>query len=145
MIKLEDPILKRVKDVIEHGGKAIGQQSFIDLCYGDTLTTVELIRAYCYDCMGFYEDGIIDCKNSKCPLYSKMPYAKVLRSSPVTTRGIKRIRNEVMYPVISRLSPITTKIAIERDLGKVHTGRVIAQKLKNKKYPQEITQKQVQP
>ena len=141
--KLEDPVLKRVKEVIEHGVKAIGQQSFIDLCYGDTLTTVELIKAYCYDCMGFYEDGISDCKNPRCPLYSKMPYAKSLRSSPMTTRGKKRIRNEIMYPMVSRLSPLTTKIAIERDLDKVHIGRTIAQKLKHKKYPQEITQKEI--
>jgi len=139
----EDLVLKRVKAVIEFGKKAVGQQSFIDLLYGDTLTTVKLIEAYCYDCTGFYEDGISDCKNPKCPLYSKMPYAKVLRSSPVTTRGKKRIRNDIMYPIASRLSPITTTIAERRDLKKVHTGRAIASKLKSRKYPQEITQKEI--
>ena len=34
------------------------------------------IYAKCYDCMGFYEDGIMDCGCSDCPLYPWMPYGE---------------------------------------------------------------------
>ena len=139
----EDLILKRVKEVIEYGKKAIGQQSFIDLLYGDRLTTAELIKAYCYDCMGFYEDGISDCKNIRCPLYSKMPYAKVPMTLPALSRENRIVRNDTKYPIVSRLSPLTSIASKKKDLGRVHTGRAIASKLKPRKYPQEITQKKI--
>jgi hypothetical protein len=32
--------------------------------------------AKCHDCMGEYSDGIIDCKNPTCPLYTWMPRKK---------------------------------------------------------------------
>jgi len=30
--------------------------------------------AKCHDCMGHYADGMVDCENVGCPLYSWMPY-----------------------------------------------------------------------
>jgi hypothetical protein len=32
------------------------------------------IIAKCYDCMGFYADGTMDCECPLCPLYPWMPY-----------------------------------------------------------------------
>jgi hypothetical protein len=43
---------------------------------GELLTMKNGIKAKCYDCMGFYEDGAIDCKVPTCPLYNFMPYNK---------------------------------------------------------------------
>jgi hypothetical protein len=34
------------------------------------------ILAKCHNCMGEYADGLHDCENPKCPLYSWMPYRK---------------------------------------------------------------------
>jgi hypothetical protein len=44
-----------------------------ELREGRCLSPKQLIRAYCYDCMGFFEDGVSDCNNVKCPLYAYMP------------------------------------------------------------------------
>jgi len=35
------------------------------------------VGAYCYDCMGFYTDGRVDCENARCMLYPWMPYRGV--------------------------------------------------------------------
>ena len=32
------------------------------------------IEAKCFDCTGQYSDGRKDCENTKCPLYTFMPY-----------------------------------------------------------------------
>lgn len=32
------------------------------------------MRAKCYECMGFYVDGAVDCGIPTCPLYPFMPY-----------------------------------------------------------------------
>lgn len=138
----EDLVLKRVKEVIEHGTQAIGKQQFIDLCYGDRLQTLELIKAYCYDCMGFYADGIGDCKNSRCPLYSKMPYNLMPHSSPGLTRG-KKISRNPLYPMDKRLRSEKSQVALKHDMPKPIAASMVARKLKSRKYPQEITQKAI--
>ena len=136
----EDPVLKRVKDVIENGKLAIGQQSFIDLLYGDSLPTVELIRAFCYDCRAWYADGIGDCKDYKCPLYSKMPYGKSPSPAPVRARGSGRIRN-AEYPVQERLHPLNTVKMLKSNVSRMDAGRFAERKMRVRKYPQETTQK----
>jgi hypothetical protein len=144
-VKKEDPILKRVKEVIEHGTFAIGQQQFIDSCYGDRLQTSDMIRAYCYDCMGFYEDGIDDCKNPKCPLYPKMPYNSVLSLVPALDREKNRnIARNPMYPVDMRLKTVKSKLGVDQNtMEKGVCGSLVTRKLKHRKYPQEITQKEI--
>ena len=56
------------------GNAPIGRASYLRACKGQKLAPTEAMRAKCYDCMGFYEDGIMDCGCSLCPLYSRMPY-----------------------------------------------------------------------
>lgn len=141
-VKKEDLILKRVKEVIEHGTQAIGKQQFIDICYGDRLQTLDLIKAYCYDCMGFYEDGIGDCKNPRCPLYSKMPYNLVPHAVSQLRRGENRKRNP-LYPVDKRLRSEKSISSSKTDNPKRIIAATIARKLKPHKYPQEITQKEI--
>lgn len=38
---------------------------------------VEMIKAFCSQCMGDYLDGKIDCEVPGCPLYRSMPYGKM--------------------------------------------------------------------
>jgi hypothetical protein len=144
MIKqVDDPVIKRVKDVIEHGAFAIGQQQFINLCYGDRLQTLELIKAYCYDCMGYYEDGITDCENVKCPLYSKMPYGYVVPRLARTERDKHVVRNP-QYPMDKRMKTIKSNIGVDTDAtNKGIVRSLVSRKLKSRKYPQEITQKEM--
>jgi hypothetical protein len=138
----EDPVLTRVKDVIKNGKLAIGQQSFIDLLYGDSLTTVELIRAFCYDCRAWYADGIGDCKDYKCPLYSKMPYATMLPPAPARARHSGRIRNP-QYPTEKRLHPLNTLKMLKSNVSRMDAGKFAERKMRKRKYPQEITQKEI--
>ena len=138
----EDPVLKRVKDVIENGKLAIGQQSFIDLLYGDSLPTSALIRAFCYDCRAWYADGIGDCKDIKCPLYSKMPYGNTLSPAPVRARSSGRIRNP-HYPIEIRLHPLNTTNMLKSNVSRMDAGKFAERKMRKRKYPQETTQKEI--
>jgi hypothetical protein len=137
---IEDPIVKRVKEVIEHGVQARGQVEFIDCLYGDIMNSKRLIRAYCYDCMGYYEDGISDCENVLCPLYQAHPYKKLYKS-PVPSRGDSGIVRNKKYPKENRLYPITA--IIKKISPKTIEAQITNRKLKPRKYPQETTQKQV--
>lgn len=140
----DKPVLDRVRAVLKYGAQAIGKQQFIDICYGDILQTSDMIRAYCYDCMGFYEDGIADCKNSRCPLYSKMPYNSTLSSTPALTRGKNRdVARNPLYPVSERLRSENSRKALGRDTSKIVVASMVARKLKPRKYSQEITQKEI--
>lgn len=38
----------------------------------------EAIRAKCCECSANYDDGHYDCKVNQCPLYSRMPYRKLI-------------------------------------------------------------------
>lgn len=52
----------------------LGTKPFLKFKEGKKkLTRKEAIMAYYYDCMGFYQDGYADCKNSACALYEYMP------------------------------------------------------------------------
>jgi hypothetical protein len=52
----------------------IGKSAFKRYYKGEKLAFIESIQAHCYDCMGFYEDGKMDCKCPRCSLYPWMPY-----------------------------------------------------------------------
>jgi hypothetical protein len=54
--------------------KGIGRVELERYQAGKRLTTGRAIKAKCYDCMGQYIDGRVDCKVITCPLYSYMPY-----------------------------------------------------------------------
>ena len=40
------------------------------------VTFKNAILAKCHDCMGEYLDGMVDCRNHRCALYSYMPYRR---------------------------------------------------------------------
>ena len=58
----------------KHGKRAKGRSELIKHLQGKKLTQQEAIWAYCYECMGYYEDGIHDCEMKDCPLYPFNPY-----------------------------------------------------------------------
>lgn len=41
------------------------------------VTPLNAIKSKCWDCSGYYADGLVDCKNITCSLYPYMPYKKM--------------------------------------------------------------------
>jgi hypothetical protein len=39
---------------------------------------IEAIKCKCCECSANYDDGRLDCRIRKCPLYSRMPYRRLL-------------------------------------------------------------------
>jgi len=56
------------------GIRAKGRKELAKADRGESLTRGEAILAKCYECMGGYDDGRVDCLVSTCPLYQYMPY-----------------------------------------------------------------------
>ena len=56
----------------------IGQKHWQNHKKGKRLGVDEAALAKCYDCMGAYADGVMDCKTSDCPLYPWMPYRDII-------------------------------------------------------------------
>jgi hypothetical protein len=134
----KDKIRKMVKEVMEYGKDGYGRINYIDFLYGDTQQSKARIAAYCYDCMGWYADGTEDCKCTKCPLYPDMPYNPVL-GYKLLRRNQTRMRN-VLFPMDERIYP--DKVIELRKRKVSQEGLITARKLRTRKYPQEITQKE---
>lgn len=64
-----------IKKQIEKSGKrGKGKKELIAHLEGKRLTLKQAIYANCYDCVGFYYDGRVDCETKDCPLHPFMPY-----------------------------------------------------------------------
>lgn len=59
----------------EHGLSAKGRGELIKYLNGEKCTQRQAILAKCYDCMGYYADGKVDCCIKRCPLYPYSPYS----------------------------------------------------------------------
>lgn len=55
-------------------GKFQGRKELIQHLEGKKLTFRKMCLAKCFECMGGYNDGAVDCQIPDCPLYPKMPY-----------------------------------------------------------------------
>lgn len=67
--------MEYIEMVKQQGKDARGKNNLIKyLDEGKRLTQKQMIEAKCYDCMGFYADGKIDCRVERCALYPVMPY-----------------------------------------------------------------------
>jgi len=70
VMKLSDVL----RDVERYGKRAIGRSEYCAYLRGEPVTRGQAVRAKCYDCMGMYRDGLVDCDIKRCPLYPFMPY-----------------------------------------------------------------------
>ena len=62
-------------DYIKHEGKsAQGKKELIKHMEGIRLTLKQAIKAHCYNCTGYFQDGKIDCKVPDCSLYPFMAF-----------------------------------------------------------------------
>lgn len=67
---------QKIVEIRRYGKKARGRSEMIAFLQGRRLTASQAVRAYCYECMGYYADEIEDCQCSTCPLHPFMPYAQ---------------------------------------------------------------------
>ena len=72
----------RLENIKRHGIRAKGRNELIAFLNGKKLTRAEAMKAKCYDCMGYFADGTLDCKLKNCPMYDYRPYKR-----DETTRG----------------------------------------------------------
>ena len=64
----------RIKSIRKYGKTARGQKELIKHLSRDRLTMLQAIHAHCYDCMGFFADGKVDCGLKHCSLRPYMAY-----------------------------------------------------------------------
>jgi len=79
-------VVKPVKKTVDYGNpfptvdmlkkekNGRGQKELIKYIGGEHINLRDAIKAKCYDCMGYYADGIMCCDNKYCPLFPFMPY-----------------------------------------------------------------------
>lgn len=65
---------RKIDEVKKHGLTKQGKNEIIRHLEGARLTMRQLVKAKCYDCMGYYADGGADCGIPTCPLYPYHPY-----------------------------------------------------------------------
>jgi len=67
--------MERQREQVEkHGHHGKGRSELLKHLGGKSVTMKGAILAKCYDCMGYYSDGRIDCRVPGCSLYPYMPY-----------------------------------------------------------------------
>jgi hypothetical protein len=65
---------------------APGRPEYKKHLLGERLTRGQAIKAACYECMGFYVDGVISCQIPECSLYLNNPVARRLSTSPTINK-----------------------------------------------------------
>lgn len=55
-------------------GRFKGQKELVQHLEGKLLSYKKACLAKCFECMGGYADGAMDCKIPNCPVYPRMPY-----------------------------------------------------------------------
>ena len=66
--------MTRYEEVEEYGRKMLGKKYLLNYLAGSRLTPMQAIYATCYECMGYFADGGMDCKIEDCPNYPFMRF-----------------------------------------------------------------------
>ena len=73
---MDEATKEQLDSIDRYGVQAIGKPYIIKHLHGERITQQQAIRAKCYECMGYYADGRVDCQSPRCPLYPYHPYNK---------------------------------------------------------------------
>ena len=65
---------ERIKNIRQYGKTARGKNELLKHLSGQRLTSRQAIYAHCFDCMGMFADGKVDCNMPHCPLHPFMAY-----------------------------------------------------------------------
>ena len=57
--------------------RAKGKKEYLRMLRGDYVNKTELIKAMCYHCTNYAQDGKFDCGCILCPIYMSMNYRKI--------------------------------------------------------------------
>jgi hypothetical protein len=63
-----------------------GKREYIQFLKGEYISQGSRIKAKCYDCMGFFEDGAVSCCNTKCPLFARSPYREKFEQEEASSK-----------------------------------------------------------
>jgi hypothetical protein len=78
--------MNKYEEVEKNGALAKGKAELLSHLNKISLTARQAILAKCYDCMGYFADGRVDCQLTTCSLYPFMQYSSAPR--------IKRVMSE---------------------------------------------------
>jgi len=65
--------MTKIESVKKHGKRTKGKKFLLKHLLGEKLTQNEAILAKCYECEGYYSDGIFPCTCKDCPLFTFNP------------------------------------------------------------------------
>lgn len=68
--------MEKIQSIDRYGKQAKGRKELKSHLEGKRLTLRQMILAKCYDCMGYFADGKVDCNIPECALYPVMVYRK---------------------------------------------------------------------
>jgi len=68
-------MISKIESIKKHGRRAKGRTELLKHLSGEKLTRPQAVVAKCYECMGYYADGVKSCTDSQCPLYPFNFYA----------------------------------------------------------------------
>jgi len=74
-------------------------------------------RAFCHECMGYYQDGERDCQNTRCQFYSFNKYAKMEPDLSWTTVNPSRVGRVLFADCESRPVSKNSIDALKRHRG----------------------------
>lgn len=60
-----------------HTKRAKGKKEYIRMLRGERTNRGDLIKAMCYHCTNYAQDGKFECGSILCPIYMSMNYRKV--------------------------------------------------------------------
>jgi len=66
--------MTRHEEVEKYGINTRDKKYLLAHLSGEKLTPTQAVHAKCYECMGYYADGKVDCGISDCPLYQSHRY-----------------------------------------------------------------------
>jgi hypothetical protein len=94
--------------------KAPGRAEYRRHLKKDRLTRGQSIKAFCYECSGYYADGVVGCEMPNCPLYSY---------NPVANRDSARPIKEINHVGKGRPLIKTDEVLMERGDGLSHNNK----------------------
>lgn len=90
----------KITEIEKYGVKARGKKEILKHLSGKKITLLQAVQAKCFECMGYYSDGKMDCQVPSCPLYPFMPYQEGGR------RLVKAVSEETREAMKKRMAKV---------------------------------------
>ncbi len=73
-----------IEEIEKYGIQAAGRTECLKIHRGEKVSLSAAVKAKCYECMGYYQDGKADCECPTCELYAWMPFGAAWKNRPKT-------------------------------------------------------------